>query len=53
MRAEIPPHCDQDESRYFSIQRAGREQMFLHTVSRMRAGISPSSEQEESRHSNI
>jgi hypothetical protein len=41
------------ERRYFSMQLAEKDQRFLHTVSRMRAGISPCSEQEESRHSSI
>ncbi len=35
------------------MQGAGREQTFLHTESRIRAGISPCREQAESRHSSI
>jgi hypothetical protein len=47
-RADIPPYSEQDESRYFSMQGAGIEQVFFHAVSRKRAEGSPYSEQDES-----
>jgi hypothetical protein len=40
-RAEIPSYSEQDESRYFTMQSAKREQKFLQKMSKMRAGISP------------